>query len=311
MGTCRGQQEFFQFYMEPDRCKPSADEENKMDLLRKGAPGEMGSCSNIPVCSSKHSTSCFWPREGETMAWGPFKVLVTNCFFFFKNWTMKRKIKFKEKTYKKWSYHNELQSMSCPELSRIEGLLFFLHYILAATHSSSSSSIFIFSIYIDYQTHALLTVLLIVFFFPLPLVRRGSGEASGERDWGRVQTRGVCVRHLQTGKTTSHEVTMMEWSSDGVITSRSAAPSTDLGHGSVGVLHLHRHHRDFPRRHRWRKEHGGRWRSLEWVSTHMYHTCLQTTKVRQILQYLPARGCQVPGGIASGINTHEISPVWD
>lgn len=31
------QQEFFQFYMETNRSKPSADEENKMDMLKKGA----------------------------------------------------------------------------------------------------------------------------------------------------------------------------------------------------------------------------------------------------------------------------------
>lgn len=39
-----GQQEFFQFYMETNRCRPSADEENKMDLLKKGASSETDSC---------------------------------------------------------------------------------------------------------------------------------------------------------------------------------------------------------------------------------------------------------------------------
>lgn len=29
-------QEFFQYYMESNRSAPSADEENKMDLLKKG-----------------------------------------------------------------------------------------------------------------------------------------------------------------------------------------------------------------------------------------------------------------------------------
>lgn len=60
------------------------------------------------------------------------------------------------------------------------------------------------------------------FFFPIALIRGGSGEAAGgEPDRGRVQTRSVRVRHLQTGETTSSggsgsgrshasEVTVME-----------------------------------------------------------------------------------------------------
>lgn len=36
-GICFAPQEFFQHYMETNRSRPSADEENKMDLLNKGA----------------------------------------------------------------------------------------------------------------------------------------------------------------------------------------------------------------------------------------------------------------------------------
>lgn len=36
-GICFAPQEFFQYYMETNRSRPSADEENKMDLLKKGA----------------------------------------------------------------------------------------------------------------------------------------------------------------------------------------------------------------------------------------------------------------------------------
>lgn len=35
-GFCFCQQEFFQYYIESNGSRPSADEENKMDLLRKG-----------------------------------------------------------------------------------------------------------------------------------------------------------------------------------------------------------------------------------------------------------------------------------
>lgn len=35
-GFCFRQQEFFQYYTESGGSRPSADEENKMDLLRKG-----------------------------------------------------------------------------------------------------------------------------------------------------------------------------------------------------------------------------------------------------------------------------------
>lgn len=54
---CCHQQEFFQYYMESNGSRPSADEENKMDLLKKGTEQ---ACTDIPVPVSKNEILLKW-----------------------------------------------------------------------------------------------------------------------------------------------------------------------------------------------------------------------------------------------------------
>lgn len=51
--------EFFQFYMETNRCRPSADEENKMDLLKKEESAEKRPAANLTEDEAKAEVSVF------------------------------------------------------------------------------------------------------------------------------------------------------------------------------------------------------------------------------------------------------------
>ncbi|CAG6016673.1 unnamed protein product [Menidia menidia] len=51
--------EFFQYYMESNGCRPSADEENKMDLLKKDSPAEKRPVVNLLEDEARASVSVF------------------------------------------------------------------------------------------------------------------------------------------------------------------------------------------------------------------------------------------------------------
>ena len=76
-GFCFHQQEFFQYYTESGGSRPSADEENKMDLLRKGTnsahrPAQIFRVQSPPPPPKKKKGGCFgWGGwEPDLVVWG-------------------------------------------------------------------------------------------------------------------------------------------------------------------------------------------------------------------------------------------------
>lgn len=93
-----------------------------------------------------------------------------------------------------------------------------------------------------------------VSLFRRKFIREAGG---GERGGGRG--RRVRVQHLQKGEEFRDVRGVVTGSVLLVITS---ARLSDLADGAVGVSHLHRHHRDVPRRHGGGQVHGCRRRHL-------------------------------------------------